>query len=170
MKRPDLALVPPFFHKYINLVQGDDLNALLTQNQNEIQIFLADIPEEKWMFRYAQGKWSIRELVQHLTDTERIFTYRALCFSRGETQPLPGFDENTYAAASRADSRTKQHLLDEWNAVRQATVLLFQGLDEPALEQTGTANNNPISVRAIGFIIAGHALHHKNVLQEKYLP
>lgn len=169
MKRPDLAQVPLFYHKYINLVHGDDLNALLDDSKTSMNSFLAAIPEERWSFRYAEGKWSIKELVQHVIDSERIFAYRALCFARSETASLPGFDENTYAAASRADRRTRQSLLDELQVVQEATALLFKSFDDEQLEHTGIANNNPITVRAIGFIIVGHLLHHKNVLQEKYL-
>jgi uncharacterized damage-inducible protein DinB len=169
MKRPDLARVPQFYHKYINLVPGDDLNALLQENKRVIGDFLAAIPEEKWSFRYAEGKWSIRELVQHLIDSERIFAYRALCIARGETASLPGFDENNYAALSNADARNKKSLLQELYTVQSATALLFQSFDEEQLERTGTANNKPMQVRTIGFIAVGHMLHHKNVLQERYL-
>jgi hypothetical protein len=112
--------------------------------------------------------WSIKELVQHVIDSERIFSYRALCFARGESASLPGFDENTYAAASQADNRNKQSLLEELRAVQVATTLLFQSFSEAQLDQTGIANNNPVSVRAIGFITVGHTLHHKKILQEKY--
>jgi uncharacterized damage-inducible protein DinB len=169
MKRPDLARVPQFYHKYINLVPGNDLNALLQENKRIISDFLAAIPAEKWTFRYAEGKWSIKELVQHLIDSERIFSYRALCIARGETASLPGFDENNYAALSNADTRTKESLLQELNSVQTSTTLLFQSFNEEQLERNGTANNNPIQVRTIGFIAVGHMLHHKNILQERYL-
>jgi uncharacterized damage-inducible protein DinB len=169
MKRPDLARVPQFYHKYINLVPGDDLNTYLQENKRITGDFLAAIPEEKWSFRYAEGKWSIRELVQHLIDSERIFAYRALCIARGETASLPGFDENNYAALSNADARNKESLLQELNAVQTSTALLFQGFDEEQLERSGTANNKPMQVRTIGFIAVGHMRHHKNILQERYL-
>jgi uncharacterized damage-inducible protein DinB len=169
MKRPDLAQVPSFYHKYINLVPGDDLNALLQESKQSIGTFLNRIPEEKWEFRYAEGKWSIKELVQHLIDSERIFTYRALCFARGEEAALPGFDENKYAAASQAGRRTKQELITELQAVQEATSLLFQSFDDVQLDRSGIANNNPVTVRAIGFIAVGHLLHHQNILLEKYL-
>lgn len=168
MKRPDLERIPHFYHKYINLVEGADLNLLFKQNQATIGDFLAAIPEEKWNFRYAEGKWSIKELVQHLIDTDRIFSYRALCIARGETASLPGFDEKPYAAASQADQRAKESLLHELKTVQESTALLFQSFTDDQLERFGTANNNPIQVRAIGFISIGHMLHHKNVLQEKY--
>lgn len=170
MKRPDLARIPQFYHTYINLVPEDaDLVGLLELNKTLMGDFLAAIPEEKWNFRYAEGKWSIKELVQHLIDTERIFSYRALCIARGETASLPGFDENNYAALSNAEARSKEKLLEELNAVQSATALLFQSFDEAQLERFGTANNNPVQVRAIGFITVGHMLHHKNILQERYM-
>lgn len=108
-------------------------------------------------------------MVQHLIDAERIFAYRALCIARGETVSLPGFDENIYAAASKADGRTKEELLAEFKTARQSTAQLFVSFDEAQLAATGTANNNSISVNAIGFIIPGHVQHHLNVLEERYL-
>jgi uncharacterized damage-inducible protein DinB len=168
MKRPDLTTVPSFYHKYIQLVPGDDLIRLLKESETKTATFLAAIPEERWAYRYAAGKWSIKELVQHVIDSERIFAYRAVCFSRGESASLPGFDENTYAAASEADRRNKQSLLDELLAVQAATTLLFQSFSETQLDRTGIANNNPVSVLAIGFITVGHTLHHIKILQEKY--
>jgi uncharacterized damage-inducible protein DinB len=168
MKRPDLAKVPSFYHSYIYLVSGSDLNLSFQENKQVIGDFLAAIPEEKWNYRYAEGKWSIKEMVQHMIDADRIFAYRALCIARGEKASLPGFDENTYAGASNAGHRTKEALLQEYRTVQQATALLFQSFDENQLERSGISNNNPIQVRAIGFISIGHMLHHKKVLQEKY--
>jgi len=169
MKRPDLTQVSSFFHTYINLVTGDDLIQELQENKTLIGDFLASIPDDKWSFRYAEGKWSIKEMVQHLIDADRIFAYRALCIARGETISLPGFDENKYAAASQADRRTKESLLQELNVVQESTRLLFQSFNEEQLDRFGSANNNPIQVRAIGFISVGHMRHHKKVLQERYL-
>jgi uncharacterized damage-inducible protein DinB len=169
MKRPDLDRIPQFYHNYINLVAGTDLNTSLKENGVEIVDFLTGIPEDRWNYRYAPGKWSIKELVQHMIDTDRIFAYRALCISRGEAASLPGFDENNYATHSKADVRTKHNLLAELKAVLEATRLLFESFDEEQLERFGTANNNPIQVLAIGFISVGHLLHHKKILQEKYL-
>jgi len=169
MKRPDLTQVPSFFHTYINLVTGDDLIHEFQENKTLISDFLASIPDDKWSFRYAEGKWSIKEMVQHLIDADRIFAYRALCIARGETISLPGFDENKYAAASQADRRTKESLLQELNVVQESTRLLFQSFNEEQLDRFGSANNNPIQVRAIGFISVGHMRHHKKVLQERYL-
>jgi uncharacterized damage-inducible protein DinB len=168
MIRPNLAQVPPFYHKYINLVTGDNLYTLLQENKEATKDFLTSIEDNKWDFRYAEGKWSIKELVQHITDSERIFSYRALCIARGEIASLPGFDENLYAAASNAGHRSKQQLITEINVVQDATRLLFQSFTDDQLDRSGIANNNSITVRGIGFIILGHLLHHKNILQERY--
>ncbi|HVK97437.1 MAG TPA: DinB family protein, partial [Flavisolibacter sp.] len=161
--------VPEFYHKYINLVLDDDLQKALSENTLKLIPTLGAIPADKWNYRYAEGKWTINELVQHMIDTERIFSYRALCFARGEQKPLPGFDENSYAAASNANSRSKDDLIIEFKAVRRSTELLFQSFSEEHINAIGTSNNNPISVNAIGFITAGHAQHHLNILKERYL-
>ncbi len=169
MPKPDLATIPEYYHKYVRLVQEDSVADALANNAKKTTSFLLAIPEDKWMYRYAEGKWSIKELVQHMIDTERIFSYRALCIARGERASLPGFDENTYAAASAADHRSKDELLEDFFAVRKSTVLLFQSFADDQLKRVGIANNNPVSVDGIGFITAGHVSHHLNILQERYL-
>ena len=169
MPRPDLNRVPSFYHGYINGVKESELNAAFEKNLSEIPSFLQNIPEEKWNYRYAEGKWSIKEMVQHIIDAERIFSFRALCFARGEEASLPGFDENTYAANSKADDRSKADLLEELKAVQHSTCLLFKSFDDDQLNSAGIANQNSIYVNAIGFIINGHALHHKKVLEGRYL-
>ncbi|MDQ6610732.1 MAG: DinB family protein [Bacteroidota bacterium] len=169
MSKPDLSTVPAWYHNYINLVLEEDAKSAIKKNSDIAIAFLQSIPEEKWDYRYAEGKWSIKELVQHLIDTERIFAYRALTFARGDKTGLPGFEENEYAAASKAGRRTKESLIDELKVVRLATEMLFHSFDEEQLKLMGTANNNPISVNTIGFIIPGHLKHHINVLKERYL-
>jgi uncharacterized damage-inducible protein DinB len=169
MAKPDLATVPSFYHKYIQQIGEDDLVTALRNNTGEMLSFLSSIPEEKWNHRYAEGKWSIKEMIQHIIDAERIFAYRALCFARGEKASLPGFEEDDYAAASNADKRTKNDLLNELTTVRKSIELLYQSFDKQQLEAFGTANNNPVSVNAIGFIIPGHVKHHLNILKERYL-
>lgn len=167
--KPDLTRIPSFYHKYVSLVEHGDLKKLLQENKNETTSFLNNIPEEKWTFRYAPEKWNIKQLVLHMTDTERIFSYRALCFARGEAASLPGFDENGYAAASNADLRTKQSLLQELESVQAATITLFESFDETQMNLSGIANGNPIYVGGIGFTILGHMQHHKKILNDKYL-
>lgn len=120
------------------------------------------------MFAYAAGKWTLKELLQHVTDTERVFIYRAMCVARGEKQSLPGFDEDMYAANSNANARSWKSLAEEFLAVRQSSRLLFESFTEEMLNQSGTANNRPIHVNAIGFILVGHALHHMHIARERY--
>ena len=169
MPKPDLSTVPEWYHRYINQVQEEDLDkAIQTNTETSIQ-FLHSIPEEKWNHRYADDKWSIKEMIQHIIDAERIFSYRALCFARGEKTSLPGFEENDYAAASKADTRSKEELIEEFETVRKSIHQLFNSLDEEQLHSVGVANNDLISVNAIGFIIPGHVQHHINILRERYL-
>lgn len=169
MPRPDLDTIPEFYHKYVQLVTEDDVVAALENNTTQTLSLLRNIQDEQWDHRYAEGKWSIKEMVQHMLDAERIFSYRALCFARGETASLPGFDENNYAAASAADGRLKEELIDEFEAVRKATVLLFRSFSEEQLSRSGTANQKPIGVNSIGFVTVGHVMHHVNILRERYL-
>ena len=169
MPKPDLQQVPSFYHNYIKWVPAENVQDAFLLHQTTLLPFLQDIPAEKWDYRYADGKWSIKEMVQHLIDSERIFAYRALCIARREQASLPGFDENEYAAYAQADSRSPQSLLAELDAVQKATVLLFQSFDAAQLRATGTANGKRIDVNSIGFITVGHALHHKNILSERYL-
>lgn len=168
-QRPDLQRVPSFYHNYIRQTEGADLIQLLKDQQTTITEFFRSIPHEPWNSGYAPGKWTIKELVQHIIDAERIFCYRALRFARNDGTGLPGFDENNYTQHAKAGRRSKEELLEELAAVQKASLLLFKSFDEEQMEASGTANGNRIYVRAIGFIVAGHALHHKRVVQERYL-
>ena len=127
------------------------------------------IPEGRGSFRYEPAKWSVNQVVGHVNDAERIFTYRALCFARGEQAPLPGFDEAAYAPASAADQRSIADLGTEFEAIRGATVALFAGMTESMFTHRGIASDNPITVRAIAYIVAGHCFHHAAILKERYL-
>ena len=169
MPKPDLSRIPQYYHNYINQVQGDNIPSIFTQHQQEPLAFLNTIPNEKWDYAYAEGKWSIKEMVQHIIDAERIFCYRALCFARKDKTSLPGFDENTYAQYSKANNRTKEDLLAELSIVQKGSAILFASFDEEQLNATGTANGKPIYVLGIGLIIVGHTLHHLNILKERYL-
>lgn len=169
MPEVELSRVPSFYHNYIKLVQDKDLKDIFRKHQLDMVLFLQSIPEEKWNYRYAEGKWSIRELVQHLIDAERIFCYRALRFARKDQTELPGFEENDYAISSKADRRSSKDLIEELKTVQQSSAQLFNSFDEEMLEQSGISNGKSIYVRAIGFIIAGHVLHHKKVMEERYL-
>lgn len=169
MANVDLSRVPEYYHKYINLVNENDLGQAFQKYQTDLIAALSQIPAGKWDYRYAEGKWTVKEVVQHIIDAERIFCYRALCFARKDKTSLPGFDENTYAAASKADKRTKEDLIDELQSVQRSSAQLFRSFDEEQLNETGIANGKSIYVKAIGYIIVGHALHHKNILLERYL-
>ncbi|HEX5726419.1 MAG TPA: DinB family protein, partial [Longimicrobiaceae bacterium] len=134
-----------------------------------VPALLRGLPEALHGHRYAEGKWSIREVAGHLADTERIITYRALRIARGDATPLPGFDENAYVAAAGFDARPLESLVAEWEAVREATLAFFRSVDAEAAARRGTANDNAVSVRALAHIVAGHAEHHLEILRTRYL-
>ncbi len=169
MSQPSPTNEPGYFERYTRLVPENDLARAFARQQEAALPFLQQITETQAAFRYAPGKWSVKEMLQHITDAERIFSYRALCFARGEQQSLPGFDENEYAAASGADQRSWQQLVEEFLAVRQATRLLFESFTPDMLIRKGTANGNLMDAATIGFVLLGHYEHHVNVLRERYL-
>jgi len=153
----------------IDQVPGDDAVAALEAAEAETLALLAPLGEERGDARYAPGKWTIRQIVGHLIDDERIFVYRALCVARGDTQALPGFDEKGYARHAGFEHRTMTDLLAEYCAVRHATLAFFRGLPAEAWHRRGTVNDYTASVRGLAFHIAGHELHHLRVLRERYL-
>ncbi|MFT3886091.1 MAG: DinB family protein [Flavobacteriales bacterium] len=161
--------IPPYYQGYIATATGHDLFAALDHAAAGIHRYMDALPADRHAYRYAPGKWSVKEVLQHLVDTERIFAYRALRFARNDSTPLPGFDENTYVPEARSDARQLAGILREHDAVRAATIELFRGLDAQGMMRSGIANGKPISVRAIGWTIAGHAMHHLGVLRERYL-
>lgn len=169
MSNVDLSRVYNYFHRYINLVTENDLEKAFEKHQTDLVSFLKNIPKKKWNYRYAEGKWSIKEVVQHIIDAERVFCYRALCFARKDQTPLPSFDENIFADNAKADERTKKDLIKELKTVQESSALLFTSFDEEQLEQPGIASNNPTYVKGIAYILLGHALHHKKILEERYL-
>lgn len=167
--RPQPEHIPPYYLKYINKIEGNNLLASMANQTLQTTALLQNIPEPKWDYRYADGKWSIKELLLHLTDTERIFAYRALRFSRNDKTKLAGFNQDDYVANLQTDHRNKKDLITEYLAVREATKSLFAALTSEELLRNGEANNHTISVLAIGFVILGHELHHIEVLQQRYL-
>jgi DinB superfamily len=169
MPKPSPTDYPAYFKQYVDQVPEEDLSAAFKNQLPVLKDFLNSITEEKSGFAYAAGKWTLKELLQHMIDTERIFNYRALCFSRKETVSLPGFDENTYAANSNANSRTWQEMVQEFTAVRNSTQILFNSFSADMLEISGVSNNNPATVNSIGFITIGHFYHHKKIMEERYL-
>ena len=169
MSKPSPTNYAGYFQKYIDQVTETDFFTALQNQSGGLESFLQSVTEEKSMFAYAEGKWTIKEMLLHMGDTERIFCYRALCFARGEKTNLPGFDENDYAANSNANSRTWESLIQEFLTVRKATEVLFKSFSENALASAGIANNNEATVLSIGFILLGHFNHHKKILAERYL-
>jgi exoribonuclease II len=169
MPMPDLSRVPEYYHRYINQVKEDELAAAFSWQRTALQPLLKNIPDDKVDHRYAEGKWSVKELLQHLIDAERIFAYRALCFARKDTTPLPGFDENMYADNCMVSNRDWNEMLDEFWLVRRTTEIMFNSFNNEQLDASGVASNSPTYVLGIGFIIAGHLNHHVAVLKERYL-
>ena len=167
--RPDLSRVGSWYHNYINLVTEDDLTEAFNKQSSSFVRFLETIPIEKHDHRYAGDKWTIKEVLQHIIDAERIFSYRALRFARKDATPLPGFDENSFAAAAKADARSWDKLVEEFKVVRRSSELLFNSFDEDQLQSNGISSNSPNYVLAIGFIIIGHSVHHQKIIKERYL-
>lgn len=157
-----------YYERYISLVPDQDVLVTLDQQLAETQILLRGLSEDHGGFRYEPNKWSVKEVLGHLIDTERIMSYRALCIARKERTPLPGFEQDDYVKSGNFDKRSISSLAREFEQVRRATISLFRNLESEAWERTGTANKVSISVRALAYIIAGHELHHKRILKEKY--
>lgn len=154
---------------YINALENVELLEELEISLHDFIRFVREIPMDKFDYRYAEGKWTIKDIIQHIIDAERIFAYRALRISRNDPTPLPGFEENDYVENTDANSRSIQELLTELSAVRHSNLLLFKSFSDEQLTRMGTASNHPISVRALGFLIIGHQKHHQKVFQERYL-
>lgn len=169
MPKPIATDYPEYFGKYISQVTEEDISEAFKNQFQKIEIFLRSIDEEKSNYAYAPGKWTLKELLQHTIDTERIFNYRALCFARKEPASLPSFDENLYAESSDANTRSWKRLSDEFINVRRSTIDLFNSFTESMLQQKGTANNNSMSVLSVGYIIIGHVYHHIKVVEERYM-
>ncbi|HMG92462.1 MAG TPA: DinB family protein [Chryseolinea sp.] len=169
MIRPDLESVPAFYRGYVNNVKDYDMYEILRQSNRQALELIRSIPEAKGEFRYEAGKWSIKELLSHMIDVERIFAYRALRFARKDKTPLPGFEENDYAPEANAHGRSIKEIADQMERLRQTTIDLFEGFTPEMLSRKGIASNSELSVVNLGFIIPGHETHHRKVLQERYL-
>lgn len=157
------------FANYINLVPAGDLQEMLAEQLEHTTELFENLSKEQGDYRYAPGKWSIKEVIGHIADTERVMAYRLLRIARGDQTPLPGFDENLFMSGSTFDSMPLSELIEDYRAVRQATLTLLRGLTDEAVQRIGTSNNATISARALAYMIAGHELHHLNVLKERYL-
>jgi uncharacterized damage-inducible protein DinB len=158
----------PYYSRYISLVPEADIVATLRRQADETRSLLRKLTEDQGNYRYAPDKWSVKEMLGHLSDTERVFAYRALSIARNDKTPLPGFEQDDYVRFGPFAQRSLAEVAEDIAAVRQSSLSLLGQLDETAWGRSGTANNSPASVRAIAFIMAGHELHHRNVLKEKY--
>jgi hypothetical protein len=167
--RPNIEGLSSYLAGYVSKARGEDLFTALANATTHAERLASIIPTDKHEHRYAPGKWSIKEVVQHVNDAERVFAYRALRFARKDGTPLPGFEENDYAPASEADRRTLKDLWEEHHTIRRGTVQLFSSFTAPMLARTGTAGGTMIDVQSLGWIIAGHAEHHWNIITERYL-
>lgn len=169
MKRPLPSEYPSFYKNYVDNVKTDNIIKELRDQVIDIQAVISEIPEEKEEYRYAEGKWTIKEIIGHIIDTERVLGYRAMRFARKDKTPLPGYDENYFVANANFNKQTLYSLGHEFAIVREANLALFKVWDEEALSQVGVANGLDVTVRSLLFMIAGHATHHMNVIKIKYL-
>jgi uncharacterized damage-inducible protein DinB len=169
MTKPNLDAVPLFYKGYVENVKELDMMVALSQSSKVALTLFRSIPENMGEYRYAEGKWSLKELFNHMMDAERIFAYRALRFSRNDKTPLPGFEENEYAPLANAHARSIQQLVDEMERLRSTTIDLFSSFSAEMLTREGTASNSKLSVLHLGYIVAGHETHHRKIISERYL-
>ena len=167
--RPDKSEYPAYCEGYISRVPDGDIVATLGKQLDETLAFIKTVPEARGDWRYAEDKWSIKEVLGHVIDGERVFAYRALRFARGDATPLSGFEQDDFVRGGAFEKRSLSDLADEYEHVRRSSLSLFANLEEQAWSRKGTANNNELSVKAIAFIIAGHVRHHMEVLRTRYL-
>lgn len=167
--RPEPNEAAPYYFRYIDRVTSDDIVSVMENQLQESTAFLATITEEQSLKRYEPGKWSMRELLNHVNDTERIFLFRALWFARGFAPPLPGYDQDEGVAAGRADEISWGQQVEEFRSIRLSTLALFKSLPPEAWLRSGIANDSPATVRALAYILAGHVSHHLEILKERYL-
>jgi uncharacterized damage-inducible protein DinB len=161
----------PYFEQYLQLVskEGKSIIEHLIDSQKKFESLLRNLPLEKHNFSYAEGKWTMKELIQHIIDTERIFSYRALCFARNDSTSLPGFDQDVFVENDTANDRDYYDLLDEMAVLRKSSVQLYKSFSDEALLRIGVASENKMSVRALGYLFSGHQIHHLNIVKERYL-
>jgi hypothetical protein len=169
LKRPESKESNTYYHKYIGLVGSEDF---LKEMENAIPktvAFLDALDAAQWDYRYAEGKWSVKEVMLHIIDTERVMAYRALRMARNDKTALPGFDENEYVPFADAENRSPKSIIEEYKAVRKSSIEMFKHFNDEMLGRVGTASGNPFTPRALGFVIAGHEIHHLNIVKERYL-
>jgi uncharacterized damage-inducible protein DinB len=169
--RPESSEYPPYAAVYVNLVAGEQILSILAAQLEQSTALLKSVDDRRASeFSYAPGKWTIKQILGHLIDTERIFGYRAHHVARNDAAVLPGFEQDDYVAAGSFNERTLKSLIDEFRVVRQSTIALFENLPQPAWMRQGNANKYSVTVRGIAFLAAGHEAHHMKILREKYLP
>jgi hypothetical protein len=161
----------PYFEQYMQLISKDESSIIgnLESAQEVFDQLLDNVPAERHCFSYATGKWTLKELIQHIIDTERVFCYRALCFARNDKTALPGYDQDIFVENDSANDRDYYELLEEMRVLRKSTIQLYRSFSEAALLRTGVASDNKISVRALGYLFSGHQLHHLNIVKERYV-
>lgn len=159
----------PYYEPYIAALGDVQLLDMLKRQLVNFPQFIDSIPEDKFHYSYQAGKWTVAQVLLHILDAERVFQYRALRFARKDKTPLPGFDQDTYVMESNAENWTKQEMIDNYKAIRESTISLFEKLPEEVLVRVGIASDSPMSVAALGFICCGHQKHHRNILRERYL-
>lgn len=167
--KPSPSDLSEYYKSYLHYVPEDDLLQLLKGQKTAIENFVSSVPAGKEAFRYAEGKWELKEVIGHLCDTERILSYRALRIARNDKTPMSGFDENWYTPNSNYKDRSLKNIAEELLAVRQASILLFENMSEEMFDRKGTTNNSQATVRGILFFIVAHARHHMGVIKERYL-
>jgi uncharacterized damage-inducible protein DinB len=166
---PELGEYNPFYQPYINQLKGVNLLEKLSSQKDEVLQFLSKIDEEKSNYAYDEGKWTIKEVLNHINDVERIFTYRALAIARGDEQSLPGMDQDIYQLYASKNVRSFESLVNEFAAIRESSIHFFNNITEEESLKIGTASNNPVSVRALAGMVVGHVSHHIMILKERYL-
>ena len=167
---PRSEIIPAdFYQSYIDLIKDNDFREAIRKNTRQFRRLMENIPRKKYDYSYAEGKWTIRQMLQHIIDAERVFAYRALRLSRMDPTPLPGWDENGWAQHDGAADRRWKDLLEEFKAVRESTQYLFDSLSDEQLRFVGTVWEKPLNAFTIGFVLPGHVAHHMNILEERYL-
>ncbi|MGE0440272.1 MAG: DinB family protein [Gemmatimonadales bacterium] len=166
--RPGTDEYAPYYETYVGKI-GDDLFGTLAAQIADLMVTLRPVPDDRANTGYAPGKWSIKEVMGHIADTERVMAYRAMAFARGDQTPLPSFDENAWTPAGRFNERSLGSLIDEWVAVRSGTITMLNGLPQDAVTNRGTASGKTVSVRGLAYIIAGHTAHHLQIIKDRYL-
>jgi uncharacterized damage-inducible protein DinB len=167
--KPNSDEFAPYYQRYIDNIKTEDPIDGLVKSRKEVEKLISKLSKKELNFRYAEGKWSIKEILVHIMDGERVFNYRALSFARNDKNELPGFEENEWAPESKADSRKIKSILKEYKAIRKATIEMYSNFNDEMLMRMGRASNNPVSVRALLYITLGHEMHHLKVIREKYL-